>query len=578
MIKILHIKGINDAFISFVIAFFCLISFNAFSASDRIALIIGNSKYQNLGTLNNTINDAKAVEKSLKEMGYKTNLIADTNEIQLRKEIKKFAISSEKASLALFFYAGHGAQVLGENYILPTDLEIPQRESDIQLSGIKVDDIINSIKSKTTVIFLDACRDNPVLIKSLSKGRGSYARGLAPTINNPTLESSSGIFIAYSTDSGNIALDGVNSNNSPFTSSLLKFIKEPISIDDMFSKVTKDVKEKTASKQKPYKYASLNGIVCLAMNCSNEQKKSNNAASSLNQTAEDLESFRILSLLKSEPSKNGLETAEKYTEEKSKLPNNFVLFNWSSPPDKIYHFIKPSSIKVWPNARASVETKSIPDNENASSTYESGSVFDCNKNYIGFYSGKSLNDKGQTQFDSSYGEPQYADISRDFPKGSIMEAARSLACNPIHLIPQVTEEIYVNNENWTRIYTEQFSESDRIDYFYLNNSIRKNNNTLSVTIKTAFTKKNLNEIFVFNPLKKDKFKFNPSVSGAVNTSIHDCGSETYTIHDYFVYDEKNKIIAYANYQLNHNDPLVYKQTFNNILPIKNFVEFYCKNI
>ena len=107
MIKVLNLKGINNSLISFLIAFFCLISFNAFSANDRIALIIGNSKYQSLGTLNNTINDAKAIEKSLKEMGYKTNLIADTNENQLRKEIKRFAISSEKASLALFFYAGH---------------------------------------------------------------------------------------------------------------------------------------------------------------------------------------------------------------------------------------------------------------------------------------------------------------------------------------------------------------------------------------------------------------------------------------------------------------------------------------
>jgi uncharacterized caspase-like protein len=127
MIKILNLKGINDFLILFLIAFFCLISFNAFSANDRIALIIGNSKYQNLGKLNNTINDAKAIEKNLKEIGYKTKIVFDVNENQIRKEIKSFALESERASLALLFYAGHGAQVYGDNYILPIDLEIPQR-------------------------------------------------------------------------------------------------------------------------------------------------------------------------------------------------------------------------------------------------------------------------------------------------------------------------------------------------------------------------------------------------------------------------------------------------------------------
>ena len=239
----------------------------AIAANDRIALIIGNSNYVDLGTLPNTSNDAKSINKSLSEMGFKTKLVLNATEATARKEIKTFATESDGASIALVFYAGHGAQVNGENYLLPIDTEVPKRESDIQLSAIKVDDVINSLKSKTKVIFLDACRDNPALIKSLSKGRGSYRGGLAPAKNTSFDDQGSGIFIAYATDSGNVALDSVGQSNSPFTSALLRHIKDPISIDDMFSMVTKEVRQQTQNSQKPYKYASLDGIVCLPESC-----------------------------------------------------------------------------------------------------------------------------------------------------------------------------------------------------------------------------------------------------------------------------------------------------------------------
>ena len=571
MIKILHIKGINDAFISFVLAFFCLISFNAFSASDRIALIIGNSKYQNLGTLNNTINDAKAVEKSLKEMGYKTNLIADTNEIQLRKEIKRFAISSEKASLALFFYAGHGAQVLGENYILPTDLEIPQRESDIQLSGIKVDDIINSIKSKTKVIFLDACRDNPVLIKSLSKGRGSYSRGLAPTLNSSIIDSNSGVFIAYSTDSGNIALDGANSINSPFTSSLLKYIKEPISIDDMFSKVTKDVKEKTANKQKPYKYASIDGVVCLTGACSN---KTTTTISS-NQEYEDFESYRVSALRKNNGDINFQQLPERFEDEKNKLPKNYVLINFTKEA-KMYFYIKPSTYKYYGNNRASIDTWAYYDDKSSLKDDEladgfAGHLVNCKEKKLGTYFVKALNKNNKIIQDAAYGEPEYATIDTILPPGSVLDAMANLVCNPYHLFPQVNEEEANNEENWTRIYTDVEGN----DHFYLKNSIKKNGNIISAVIKDVYKDKKLNALDQFKILKTSNYSMNPTVSFQVGTGIHECGSNFYTIHDVFTYIDKGKLLSYSFYEKGHNDSES-KIPFTENSAIQKFINHYCK--
>ena len=206
--------------------------FELLASSEKVALIIGNSNYQYLSKLDNTINDAKAIQKSLNEIGFKTVISTDISSEETRKQIRKFALESKDSSIALVFYAGHGAQVSGENYLLPTDMEVPKIESEIQLTGVSIDSLINSLGSKTKIVFLDACRDNPALIKSLSKGRGSYQNGLATA--KASSDNSHGVFIAYATDAGNIALDGVSSENSPFTKALLKNIKKPISIDDMF--------------------------------------------------------------------------------------------------------------------------------------------------------------------------------------------------------------------------------------------------------------------------------------------------------------------------------------------------------
>ena len=151
----------------------------------------------------------------------------------------------------------------GSNYLLPIDIDIPRTAADIQFTGLKVDDLINSIGSNTKIVLLDACRDNPALFKNIVSGRGSSPIGLAPASASNISETKpgGGVFIAYATDAGAVADDG-HGQHSPFTQALLRFIQKPISIDDMFSLVTREVRLVTKDEQRPYKYASLENIVC----------------------------------------------------------------------------------------------------------------------------------------------------------------------------------------------------------------------------------------------------------------------------------------------------------------------------
>jgi Caspase domain len=113
----------------------------------RMALVIGNSNYVNLPKLANPANDARAIADVLQKIGYKTHLVLDASEQNIRREVRKFASVSEKADVAVVFYAGHGAQLNGNNYLLPVDIDIPRTEVDIQFTGLKVDDLVNSISS-----------------------------------------------------------------------------------------------------------------------------------------------------------------------------------------------------------------------------------------------------------------------------------------------------------------------------------------------------------------------------------------------------------------------------------------------
>lgn len=420
---------------------------SALASNDRVALIIGESRYSELGVLPNTLNDARSINKVLIEMGYKTQLVLDASESAIRKSIRVFSAQSEGASIAVVFYAGHGAQVNGENFLLPIDIEIPKRESDIQISAIKVDDIITSLKSKTKVVFLDACRDNPALVKSLSKGRGGYRGGLASAKSSSFDDQSSGIFIAYATDAGNVALDGASQINSPFTTALLKYIKQPVSIDDMFSMVTKDVRLQTKNTQKPYKYASLDGIVCLAGLCSAES----GAISIPSSTQSSVNT--------------------------SKKEGNWILFNIMNKPEETLVFLQPSSIKKISANRLTAKFKNIKPGglPEDGITKEYGyhitdQVFDCNarKGYAFAASAFDKNDKQIKEL--VFGNPLTVSLGDYSDPSSLGFSMLELVCKPEKMLPLVSASDIQNDEKWERQYN---NFENQWNFYHLKSSVVK---------------------------------------------------------------------------------------------------------
>lgn len=385
----------------------------------RLALVIGDSKYSDLPKLANPANDARAVADLLRKMGFNTKLVIDASELDLRREVRKFANDTAKADIALVFYAGHGAQVSGQNYVLPVDMGIPQTDVDIELTGLKVDDLVNSIRAKTKVVFLDACRDNPALFKNLVKGRGSYPKGLAPAVSSNFQQTNpgGGVFIAYATDSGSVALDGT-AEHSPFTQALLRNLTKPISIDDMFSLVTREVRLVTKNTQRPYKYASLENIVCLTGNCSTAPIP---ADTDVFQQAKHSETEDLQIALQTK-NIDALETyLQKYPESQqrnevlndiSRLKrsefNEWILFEVSNGHYQFYINISSIeqiedrvAIKTKSEIDPSVSTRPIPDAAYA----EELSVFDCKKPIMAYAERTVVSKSGQTLYHYKWGDP-----------------------------------------------------------------------------------------------------------------------------------------------------------------------------
>jgi hypothetical protein len=164
---------------------------------NRLALVIGNGDYANLPKLTNPPNDARSIAQVFEKMGYKTQLLLDGSGQSIRNAVRKFASDSASADVAVVYYAGHGAQLDGRNYLLPIDTDIPRTAADIEFSGLKIDDLVNSIGANTKIVFLDACRDNPVLFRNIVSGRGVPSIGLAPASASNLNESKPGGWCIY---------------------------------------------------------------------------------------------------------------------------------------------------------------------------------------------------------------------------------------------------------------------------------------------------------------------------------------------------------------------------------------------
>ena len=235
-----------------------LLAMPAHSAG-RLALVIGNSHYAAAPVLTNPANDAADLARSLRGIGFEVVEATDATRAEMADAIRSFSAKLPEKDLTLFFYAGHGLQVEGENFLVPVDARVDS-VADVRLNTINMSDLVRIMDGQTSanIIILDACRDNP-FPTAVGTKRGAPTRGLS-RIDTPA----SGTLIVDSTQPNNVALDG-SGRNSPFTAALLKQIDVPgLEIRRMMSKVRADVVSATQRKQIPWDSSSLEGDVYLA--------------------------------------------------------------------------------------------------------------------------------------------------------------------------------------------------------------------------------------------------------------------------------------------------------------------------
>ena len=222
----------------------------------RVALVIGNSAYQTVGGLPNTTNDARAIAEVLKADGFTSvRIILDMNRASMIASLNEFQREADTSDWAVVYYAGHGIEVSGANYLVPIDARLGD-DRDIQDEAVSVDRILSAVENakKLRLVMLDACRDNPFLKRMhRSIATRSISRGLA------AIEPMGATLIVFAAKDGETAEDGTG-GHSPFAASLIKRLQQPtIEINKLFRLVTSDVLKATGNQQRPFVYGSLPG-------------------------------------------------------------------------------------------------------------------------------------------------------------------------------------------------------------------------------------------------------------------------------------------------------------------------------
>ena len=218
----------------------------------RIALLVGNARYAHGGQLANPVNDVRAVKSALQDLQFTVFTHENCTQAEMKKAMDDFGRRLKEYDVALFFYAGHGVQVNGHNYLIPVDATL-ESENDAEYDCVRADRVLAKMEAggtKTNIVILDACRDNPF---ERSWHRGARGTGLA-FMNAP-----SGSLIAYSTSPGSVASDGTGVNGT-YTAALLEHVDTPgVTILQMFQRVRARVISRTNNQQIPWESTSLSG-------------------------------------------------------------------------------------------------------------------------------------------------------------------------------------------------------------------------------------------------------------------------------------------------------------------------------
>ena len=244
---------------------------NPIKQGRRVALVIGNSAYQNVPQLANPHNDADAVAQSLRNIGFESvTLTHDATREKLINALRAFASDAENSDWAMVYYAGHGMEVGGVNYLIPIDARL-EVDRDIEYEAVPVSQVLRAADAakKIKLVMLDACRDNPFAPRKTDApaaiaatestagraiaSRSTHGRGLAEVkVSGATL-------VVFAAKDGQVALDG-EGGNSPFAVAVVQRIATPgVEINKVFRLVRDDVMEATAGRQEPYTYGSLPG-------------------------------------------------------------------------------------------------------------------------------------------------------------------------------------------------------------------------------------------------------------------------------------------------------------------------------
>jgi hypothetical protein len=235
----------------------------ASAAENRVALIIGNSAYQHAPGLNNPRNDASDIAAAVEKLGFKVIKGIDLDKSGMDRTIRRFAQELKGAAIGIFFYAGHGLQVSGKNYLVPIDAQLKANDAlDFEMIGLDVVQRIMEAASDTNLLFVDACRDNPLsrnLAQAMGTRSAAIGRGLVAQ------EAGAGTLISFSTQPGNVALDGTGNRNSPYAAALRKHITTSgKDLPALLIQVRREVMAATDKRQVPWEHSALTAEVVLA--------------------------------------------------------------------------------------------------------------------------------------------------------------------------------------------------------------------------------------------------------------------------------------------------------------------------
>ena len=234
----------------------------------RAALVIGNSAYR-VGALKNPVNDAQAMAGSLRALGFEVTQRENTSLRDMLEAFRQFSLSARTARVRVVFYAGHGVQLKGRNYLLPVDTEI-RAEDELPAKSADLNELLDRLggmQHGINIVILDACRNNPFSGAEIlgPDGRRLKFRGATPAGFAP-VDAPLGSMVAFSTAPGGVALDNPGEKNSLYTKHLLTFMQSPgLPVELLFKQVRLSVARETGRVQVPWESSSLTGDFCFRL-------------------------------------------------------------------------------------------------------------------------------------------------------------------------------------------------------------------------------------------------------------------------------------------------------------------------